>query len=49
MTNLMDKFFISMGLEAVEIKASPYRGWIYVGMIYLLGLTSAFGVMAIMS
>ena len=49
MINLMDRLFISIGFEKREIKASPIRGWIYFGIIYFLGLTSAFGIMTILS
>ena len=45
----MDTLFISIGLEATEIGASTFRGWIYVGMVYFLGITSAFGIMTLMS
>jgi hypothetical protein len=49
MINLMDKFFISIGLEAPEIMARPHRGYLYIGMLYSLGLASAFGTMAIIT
>lgn len=41
MTDFMDKFFISIGLDEAEIRKSDIRGVLYVGMIYLLGFTSA--------
>ncbi|GLQ24229.1 hypothetical protein GCM10007853_21030 [Algimonas ampicilliniresistens] len=47
MTYLMDKFFIAIGLDETEIRESAYRGWLYVGMVYLLGIGSAFGVMTL--
>jgi len=43
----MDKFFISLGLDATEINASLCRGWLYVGMIYMFGLATAFGIMIV--
>lgn len=49
MTYLMDKLFIAAGFQAGEIKTSHYRGWLYVGIVYFLGLASAFGVMTIAS
>lgn len=49
MKQLMDKLFISIGFDAAEKSASADRGWLYVGIVYFLGLASAFMVMAIMS
>ena len=47
MTNLMDKMFISMGLDGKEIKDTQIRGVLYIGMIYMIGLTSAFLIMVL--
>ncbi len=47
MTNLMDKVFISMGMDGKEIKDTQIRGVLYIGMIYMTGLTSAFLIMAL--
>jgi len=49
MTVLMDRFFSKMGLEEQELKHSSQRGYLYMGMIFMLGITSAFLVMAILS
>lgn len=49
MKQLMDKLFISVGFDAAEIRASTDSGWLYVGIVYFLGLASAFVVMAIVS
>lgn len=46
MTFLLDKFFISIGLEAQEIHESSIRSAIYIGIVFLLGLASAFLIMA---
>jgi len=43
---LMDKFFVRIGLDKVEISAAEYRGLIYIGMIFMLGVAVAFLVMA---
>jgi|GEM_PF-3926205 len=47
MTPLMDRLFISIGLDPKEIKNSPLRGALYIGIIYVCGLTSAFLIMAV--
>lgn len=47
MTYFMDKVFIAIGLDETEIRESIYRGWLYVGMVYFLGIGFAFGVMTI--
>ena len=44
---MMDKMFISMGLDGKEIKDTQIRGVLYIGMIYMIGLTSAFLIMAL--
>ena len=49
MTHLMDKFFIHLGMDKTEIEASDIRRTLYVGMIYMVGLASAFLVMSIFS
>lgn len=46
MTNLMDMFFIKIGFEAEDLKACNIRGALYVGMIYTIGMASAFMIMA---
>jgi len=48
-TYLMDKIFICLGMDKTEIEASDIRGTLYVGMIYMVGLASAFLVMSIFS
>lgn len=47
MTPLMDRLFISIGLDAKEIQNSPARGALYIGIICMIGLTSAFLIMAL--
>jgi len=49
LTELMDGFFIRIGFEKRELEASYYRGQLYAGMIYMLGLASAFLLMGVLS
>lgn len=46
MTNLIDRFFIKIGFESEDLKACNIRGALYVGMIYTIGMASAFVIMA---
>lgn len=48
MTSLMDEFFIFLGLDSEELKQSPLRGRLYVGIVYCLGITTAFAIMILM-
>jgi hypothetical protein len=48
-TVIVDRFFAKLGLEEEELKSSPKRGFLYIGMIYMLGLITAFLTMAILS
>lgn len=45
-TVLMDRFHIALGYSRQELEAVEYRGWLYLGMIYMTGLASAFVIMA---
>lgn len=47
MITLMDHFFIRIGFQEDELKRSAIRGWLYMGMIYMIGLTTAFLIMAL--
>ena len=47
MTPLLDRLFISIGLDSKDIENSPMRGALYIGIIYMIGLTSAFLIMAV--
>lgn len=47
MTYVMDKFFISIGFDAEEIHESPKRGGLYIGIVFMLGLASAFLLMTV--
>ena len=49
MTLLMDKLFIKIGFKAKDLKSCTIRGALYFGMIYTLGMSSAFVVMAMLS
>lgn len=49
MTHIMDKFFIHIGFNREELTASNSRGWIYIGMIFLIGLSTAFFIMSVFS
>ena len=49
MLKLMDRLFIALGFNSSEIKSAPHRGWLYAAMIYLLGIATAFGFMALVS
>ncbi len=49
MTHLMDKFFVSIGLDSGELEASENRGLLYVGIIFMSGVGVAFGVMSLLS
>ena len=46
MTLLMDKFFIKIGFDTKELKACKIRGALYIGMVYTIGMASAFMIMA---
>lgn len=43
---LMDDFFVRIGFKRRELNVSHYRGHLYVGVIYMFGLASAFLIMA---
>jgi len=49
MNLLIDKFFIKIGFDAQELKACNIRGALYVGMIYTIGMASAFSIMALLA
>jgi len=49
MTVLMDKLFSNIGLEEQELKESPRRGYLYIGMVFMFGSTCAFLVMALLN
>lgn len=49
MTILMDRLFIKIGFDDEELQNSSYRGYLYVGMIFMLGLTVAFLIMTLLS
>ena len=49
MTILMDKFFIKIGFEPQDLKACNIRGALYIGMIYTMGMSSAFAIMTILA
>lgn len=49
MTHLIDKIFIHLGMDKAEIEASDIRGSLYIGMIYTVGMTSAFLIMSVFS
>ena len=42
MTELLDKFFLFLGLNEDELSQSSARGMLYVGMIFLAGIATAF-------
>ena len=42
MTDILDDIFISMGFPEKDLKASKIRGYLYTGMIFLTGMTTAF-------
>jgi len=44
--SVMDKWFIFIGLEKLELEGSDIRGFLYMGMIFLLGQSFAFLIMA---
>lgn len=45
MTDIMDKFFVRIGFKRDELEASHLRGFLYVGIVYMIGLSSAFLIM----
>ena len=45
MTNLMDNLFIKIGFDNRDIKRSSKRGVFYVGIVFMLGMTTAFIIM----
>jgi hypothetical protein len=45
----MDKFFSNIGLEEQELKNSKIRGYLYIGMIFMLGIIVSFLTMALLS
>lgn len=45
-TVLMDRLLATFGFAREELDAVEYRGWLYLGMIYMMGLASAFVIMA---
>jgi hypothetical protein len=49
MTKQMDKFFIKIGLDSQEIQSNPKRGILYIGMIYMFGIATAFLIMTILT
>lgn len=49
MTNLVDKFCVKLGLDTEEIQDSPHRGLLYIGIVFMLGMTTAFFIMAALS
>lgn len=42
MTRLIDKLFIAIGLDREEIESSSARGFLYIGIILMLGTSLAF-------
>lgn len=48
MTLIMDKLFIKIGFEAEDLNACDIRGTLYIGMIFSIGMGSAFGTMAML-
>jgi len=46
MTGLIDRFMIYIGFEKDDLLSSRYRGWLYAGIIFILGITTAFLIMA---
>jgi len=49
MTILMDKFFVRIGFELPELERISIRGYLYFGMIFLLGVIFSFLIMTIFS
>ena len=47
MTRLVDAVFIRAGFDRGELLRSNLRGSLYVGMVYMAGLASAFLIMAV--
>ena len=48
-TAIMDKWFIRVGFQKVELEESDIRGFLYMGMIFMVGQSLAFLIMAILS
>lgn len=49
MTILMDRFFIKIGFDPEDVQSNPRRGLLYIGMIYMSGMATAFLIMALLS
>jgi len=49
MTALMDNLFIKIGFDNQEIKSSSIRGYLYFGMIFMLGMIAVFLIMIIVN
>lgn len=49
MTILMDRLFIKIEFDSEGIQNSSKRGILYIGMIYLAGMATAFIIMAALS
>lgn len=47
MTVLLDRFFIKTGFDRQEIESTPHRGYLYIGIIFMLGMTTAFLIMSL--
>jgi len=44
----MDKFFNRIGLDEQDIKTCSTRGLLYIGIIFMAGMMTAFLVMAVL-
>ncbi|MEP3890713.1 MAG: hypothetical protein ABJN69_09600 [Hellea sp.] len=47
MTQVFDTFFVHIGFDYEQLKASNLRGWIYTGIVFMGGLSAAFLIMSV--
>lgn len=47
MTDFMDRFFARIGFSIQELHTSHYRGLLYIGMVFMSGMTTAFVTMSV--
>jgi len=47
MTGIVDKFFIYIGFDKNELEMSDVRGLLYIGIVFMMGVSSAFIIMTL--
>lgn len=47
MTHIFDRLFVSAGLPCEELGTVKTRGLLYAGMMFMAGMATAFGIMAL--